>query len=179
MLLSHTDLRLQLETLRLYYPLVTFMKSTGSSPRTITYRSKQLHLPADTVILPNLLGLQCHPRYWGSDSLDWRPSRWIIQSPGPKSDALAEELWTPPEGSFLPWSSGPRGCSGKDFSKIEFVSTMAGLFYNHRVEAVAELGETQQQAEARVQSLVDDSAMVLLMQMMKPEKAALRWTRNE
>ncbi|CAD6443771.1 1454450c-9878-426c-ac12-0571a921e259-CDS [Sclerotinia trifoliorum] len=72
------------ETLRLYHPLLTFTKSTGNLPRTVTYHSNQLYLPPDTIILPNLLGIKCHPRYWGSDRLLWRPSRWIEESTNPK-----------------------------------------------------------------------------------------------
>ncbi|TGO22444.1 hypothetical protein BPAE_0168g00150 [Botrytis paeoniae] len=91
----------ELETLRLYHPLVTFMKSTGNLPRTITYASKELHLPPNTMILPNLLGIQSHTRYWGSDRLLWRPSRWIISSSN-KNGESTEELWTPPKGSYMP-----------------------------------------------------------------------------
>ncbi|APA11370.1 hypothetical protein SS1G_11620 [Sclerotinia sclerotiorum 1980 UF-70] len=63
--IGHTEP--QFETLRLYHPLLIFTKSTGNLPRTVTYRSNQLYLPPDTIILPNLLGIQFHPRYWGSD----------------------------------------------------------------------------------------------------------------
>ncbi|KAJ8069483.1 hypothetical protein OCU04_003136 [Sclerotinia nivalis] len=167
-----------LETLRLYHPLLTFTKSTGSLPRTLTYRSNQIHLPPDTMILTNLLGIQCHPRYWGSDRLLWRPSRWIENSPNHQSGGITEGLRTPPRGSFMPWSDGPRGCPGKKFGQVEFVAAMVGLFQNHRAEIVREAGEAQEATEKRVQGLVDDSAMVLLLQMMKPEKAGLRWVRK-
>ncbi|KAK6594955.1 cytochrome P450 [Botrytis cinerea] len=143
-----------LETLRLYYPLLTFTKSTGNAPRTIKYGSKDLHLPPNTMILPNLLGIQSHPRYWGSDRLLWRPSRWTISS-SYQNDGLTEELWTAPKGSYMPWSEGPEG-----------------------VRIVKEDGENQEEAEKRVKALLDDSAMVLLLQLMKPEKAGLRWVRK-
>ncbi|EMR85189.1 putative cytochrome p450 protein [Botrytis cinerea BcDW1] len=166
-----------LETLRLYYPLLTFTKSTGNAPRTIKYGSKDLHLPPNTMILPNLLGIQSHPRYWGSDRLLWRPSRWTISS-SYQNDGLTEKLWTAPKGSYMPWSEGPRGCPGKKFSQVEFVAAMAGLFHRHRVEIVKEDGENQEEAEKRVKALLDDSAMVLLLQLMKSEKVGLRWVRK-
>ncbi|TEY71421.1 hypothetical protein BOTCAL_0093g00150 [Botryotinia calthae] len=166
-----------LETLRLYHPLLTFTKSTGNAPRTIKFGSKDLHLPPNTMILPNLLGIQSHPRYWGSDRLLWRPSRWIISSSN-QNDGLTEELLTAPRGSYMPWSEGPRGCPGKKFGQVEFVAAMAGLFHRHRVEIMKEDGENQEEAEKRVKALVDDSAMVLLLQMMKPEKAGLRWVKK-
>lgn len=78
----------------------------------------------------------------------------------------------------MPWSEGPRGCSGKKFSQVEFVAAMAGLFHRHRVEIVKEDGENQEEAEKRVKELLDDSAMVLLLQLMKPEKVGLRWVRK-
>ncbi|KAF7929751.1 hypothetical protein EAE99_004655 [Botrytis elliptica] len=166
-----------LETLRLYHPLVTFTKSTGNFPRTVTCGSKELNLPPNTMILPNLLGIQAHPRYWGPGRLLWPPSRWIISSSNQNGE-LTEELWTPPKGSYMPWSEGPRGCPRKKFGQVEFVAAMAGLFHRHRVEIVKEGGENQEEAEKRVKTLVDDSAMVLLLQMMHPEKAGLRWVRK-
>ncbi|KAF7871970.1 uncharacterized protein EAF02_009075 [Botrytis sinoallii] len=166
-----------LETLRLYHPLVTFTKSTGNFPTTVTYDSKELNLPPNIMILPNLLGIQAHPRYWGPDRLLWGPFRWIIASSNQNGE-LTEELWTPPKGSYMPWSEGPRGCPGKKFGQVEFVAAMAGLFYRHRVEIVKEGGENQEEAEKRVKAFVDDSAMVLLLQMMHPEKAGLRWVRK-
>lgn len=78
----------------------------------------------------------------------------------------------------MPWSEGPRGCSGKKFSQVEFVAAMEGLFHRHRVEIVKEDGENQEEAEKRVKALLDDSAMVLLLQLMKPEKVGLRWVRK-
>ncbi|KAF7900088.1 hypothetical protein EAF00_004424 [Botryotinia globosa] len=101
-----------LETLRIYHPLVTFTKSTGNSTRTIKYASKELHLPPNTMISPNLLGIRSYPRYWGPDRLLWLPSRWIISSSNQNGE-LTEELWKPPKGSYMPWSEGPRGCPGK------------------------------------------------------------------
>ncbi|KAF7955583.1 hypothetical protein EAE96_004509 [Botrytis aclada] len=167
-----------LETLRLYHPPLTFTKPIGSSPRTITYASKELHLPPNTMILPNLLGIQSYPRNWGSDRLLWRPSRWIISSSN-QNGGLTEELWTPPKGSYMPWSEGPRGCPGKKFGQVEFVAAMAVLCHENRVEIVKEDGENQDEAEKRVKTLVNYSAMVLLLQMMNPEKAGLRWVRKE
>ncbi|TGO36006.1 hypothetical protein BHYA_0138g00190 [Botrytis hyacinthi] len=166
-----------LETLRLYHPLVTFTKSTGNLPRTITYGSKELHLPPNTMIMPSILDIQSHPHYRGADRLLWRPSRWIISSSN-RNGELTKELWTPPKGSYMPWSEGPRGCPGKKFGQVEFVAAMAGLFHGHRVEIVKEGGENQREAEKRVKGLVDHSVMVLLLQMMNPEKAGLRWVRK-
>ncbi|TGO57944.1 hypothetical protein BCON_0060g00180 [Botryotinia convoluta] len=54
----------------------------------------------------------------------------------------------------------------------------ASRMFGHRVEIVKEDGENQEEAEKRLKTLVDDSAMVLLLQMMNPEKAGLRWVSN-
>ncbi|TGO55905.1 hypothetical protein BOTNAR_0235g00170 [Botryotinia narcissicola] len=91
---------------------------------------------------------------------------------------LRDEIWTPSKASYMPWSEGPRGCPGKKIGQVEFVAAMAGLFHKHRVEVVKEIGENQREAEKRVKTLVDDSAMVLLLQMMNPEKAGLRWVKK-
>jgi hypothetical protein len=66
----------------------------------------ELHLPPNTVVIPSLLAIQSDQRYWGSDSLIWRPQRWLSppKDPLPASNELSEEFWTPVHGSYYPWS---------------------------------------------------------------------------
>lgn len=89
-----------------------------------------------------------------------------------------EVLYTPPKGAYLPWSDGPRGCPGKKFAHVETVGALAGLFRDHRVEPVPEDGEDMGMARKRTMDVVNDSGMVLLLQMLKPERAGLRWVKR-
>lgn len=63
----------------------------------------------------DVTALNTLPEYWGSDSLVWRPDRWI------ETDSGSEQLYQPPPGVFLAWASGPRVCPGKKFAQVEFV----------------------------------------------------------
>lgn len=79
------------ETLRLY-TIVPAIKWTGDRATTLTVGDKTLNLPAKTIILPSYCSIHTDPRYWGSDSLTWRPSRWIGLVQWPPSWATMK--WT-------------------------------------------------------------------------------------
>ena len=135
------------------------------------------------MLIPSHVAVHTHPRYWGEDRLEWRPSRWIKSDRAPaKADKASPEdetLTTAQKGSFIAWSEGIRNCPGKKFSQVEFVAAMATLFHQHRVEPVPQANEDIQMARKRVVKLVEeDTGQVLLLKMLHPERAVLRWTRR-
>ena len=140
------------------------------------------------MILPNYSALHTHPRFWGDNSLDFEPSRWIISDPNldgqmATADAVhrAEKFKELPKSNspFVGWSGGARNCPGRKFSQVEFVGVLAGLFRSFRVKPVPEAGENDAMARARLlKQIQNDSGMKLLLQMLHPEKAVLQWTRR-
>lgn len=72
-------------------------------------------LPENTLVVANLNALLTHPKYSGEDSLNWRPSRWILDSSDDMRFALKtrlaqEMLLIPKNGtkfseSFLPFGA--------------------------------------------------------------------------
>ena len=52
---------------------------------------------------------------------------------------------------------------------------MAALFHSRRVRPVRRSGESEEDARRRVMGVVDDCEMVLLLQMVRPERVALEW----
>ena len=57
---------------------------------------------------------------------------------------------------------------------------MAGLFREARVKPVLEPGEHEEMARRRIALLVErESGMVLLLQILRPEKAGLVWERRK
>ncbi|KAI1401991.1 putative cytochrome P450 [Hypoxylon fuscum] len=174
------------ETIRLYTP-VPVTKWTKDKTQTLNIGDKTLVLPPNTMMCLAYSCLQTDPRWWGSDSLAWRPSRFInstaseLESPTPEGEASIEdeEFLQPRRGTFVGWSEGARDCPGRKFSQVEFVATIASLFRDWRVDPLIFKGETIETARERVLDLIKtDSAMVLLQQMLHPEKAPLVWSRR-
>lgn len=147
--------------------------------------NKTINIPSDTLVVPNLQALHTYPRYWGTDSLTWRPSRWILPdstfqtAEGTVPTQLPnEKLLMPEKGTFIPWSEGARNCPGKKFAQVEFVATMATLFRNYRVQPVVNQGETLDGARKRVLDVVKDSSVQLLLQMRDSGSVAVTWSRR-
>ena len=76
---------LQYEALRLYPQVLSIPKRTWDTPETLDLDGRSITIPPQTYVLPNVVALQSHPDYWGSDSLTWRPSRWM-DSPVPSAN---------------------------------------------------------------------------------------------
>jgi cytochrome P450 len=166
-----------LETLRLYTP-VPIAKSTGKQAQLLRVGERNITVPANTLVIPNHIALHTHPKYWGGDSLEWRPSRWIASNASDEPFKY-ESVISPQRGSFIAWSEGVRVCPGKKFSQVEFVASKAGLFRDWRVEPVPEKGGGLTMARKRVTELVEkDTEQVLLLQMLHPEKALLVWKKR-
>lgn len=171
------------ETLRLYTPVPTSKIVSGHEPQPLIVAGKTLMLAPGTMIVPSYASLQTDPKYWGEDSLEWRPSRFIKASPSGSLDD--EEFITPARGTFLAWSWGARDCVGRKFSQVEFVAVMATLFRKHRVHPVMRgttisrretVEGTREGTRKRVLDQIEkDSAPVLLLQMLHPEKIHLVW----
>jgi len=164
-----------LETLRLYTPVpVAKWTAGGTAPLDIA-PGKTIVVPPNTMVIPSYAAVHTEPRYWGSDPLVWRPSRWIQGAAAPGQ----EDLISPRKGTFLGWSEGARDCPARKFSQVEFVATVATLLRDWRVDPVPLGGESLDGARRRVLDLIkEDSGPVLLLQMLHPERASLAWKRR-
>lgn len=107
---------------------------------------------------------------WGDDADRFKPSRWI-DSTG--------QIVTPPRGTFLPWSAGPRVCPGMKMAQVEFVATFATLFRSARCEILRKGEETELQAKKRLEDLMADSLLRLTLQMKNPDEVKLRWIEDD
>ncbi|KAI0841159.1 cytochrome P450 [Hypoxylon sp. FL0890] len=169
------------ETIRLY-TVVPPIKWTDSQAQSLTINNKTIIIPPNSMVAPSYGSVQTDPRFWGPDSLTWKPSRWIKPSAGSHADVLSkpgEDFNMPVRGAFIGWSDGVRDCPGRKFSQVEFVATMASLFLDWRVEPVVAKNETLERAQQRVEDLIrTDSGFVLLLQMLHPERAPLVWKRR-
>ncbi|CAG9984165.1 unnamed protein product, partial [Clonostachys byssicola] len=173
----HRCMATLLETARLFTP-VPIVKSTGKQATSLKVGDKIIAVPADTHVILNYAALHTLPRIWGEDSLAWRPARWIQGSPNGEFD-MEQVVW-PQRGAFIAWSEGQRSCPGRKFSQVEFVGTMAALFKDWRVEPLTMAGESIEAARQRLMHQIStDSAQILLLQMLHPEKAPLVWKKRD
>lgn len=122
------------------------------------------------MVFPNVVALQSDPEYWGADSLEWKPARWIDSS-NVEND---EVMRTPTKGAFIPWGDGPRICPGRKFSQVEFVAVVASMLWRHRIEVVPEEGEGFTEAKARILDVMNDTAEGVTLFMRNPEKVRVR-----
>ncbi|KAK7426122.1 hypothetical protein QQZ08_007432 [Neonectria magnoliae] len=89
----------QLETLRLFNPLVGAMKNANkTTPAQLPLNNgRPITLPAGTPIYFNFNGLHTHPKHWGPDAEEWRPSHWITTDKNCEEQQMVLE-----KGSFIP-----------------------------------------------------------------------------
>ncbi|TLD09466.1 hypothetical protein PspLS_12014 [Pyricularia sp. CBS 133598] len=166
-----------LETLRLFpaAPLIlrqTIVDQTISLPGS---PSIQTPLKAPFMVQVNTVALHADPEVWGPDALEFNPGRWLRPDPETLGGHV---VMTPPKGTFIPWSIGPRTCPGQKMSQVEFVSVIMTLFGRCNVEPIPKDGESLEQARKRVLALTQDSQSGLTLQMNKPRDIGLKWTRR-
>lgn len=121
----------------------------------------------------NTMALHTLPSIWGPDSLEFKPSRWL------DPNAPEPVLITPPHGTYIPWSIGPRSCPGMKMSQVEFVSVMATLFRRCNARPVRKEGESEEQARQRLMDLMQDSQNVLTLRMTRQDEVGIEWVERK
>ncbi|SPO01746.1 related to cytochrome P450 3A7 [Cephalotrichum gorgonifer] len=160
------------ETLRLFGAARAVPKAT-ITPQTLTVDGVAHIIPENTFVAVNLGGLHTSSTSWGSNALEWLPSRWITE------DETGSEVFAPtPRGAFLPWAAGPRVCPGKKFSQVEFVAVLACLLKEYRVEPVAGEGVSDEDAASRLMGEAMLSSFNFLLKVKNPEKIRIRCVRK-
>jgi len=147
---------------------------TNAEPRILKIAGTEYLIPADTFLHINFPCLHTNPAQWGSDSLQWKPQRWI------GTDAEGREtLIGPPDGApYIAWSAGPRVCPGKKFSQVEFAAGLATILQSWKVKPVAKAGESLAQVRERLVGVVENSKFSLFTKIANPNAAALSLERR-
>jgi cytochrome P450 len=88
------------------------------------------HIPAGTTVGVPIYAIHHNETYF-PDSFSYIPERWI---PGPESSATAGFLVTPTsvevaKSGFHAFSSGPRGCVGKNMAYMELYTAVARVMF--------------------------------------------------
>lgn len=152
--------------------MTSIPKTTGPTSSLVILDGKEYILPPRARVYVNIPALHVHPDHWGSESLSWRPSRWI------ECNSNEEQMRAPVKGAFAPWGDGPRVCPGRKFAQVEFVATIAAIFSEYRVEVVPQDGESFEEAREKAWQVVQDSYVALTLTMSNPEAVSLRLVKR-
>lgn len=111
--------------------------STNSSglPRVVTpgdgVRICGHHFPAGTVLSVPAYTLHHSHEIWGPDADDFRPDRW---------DSITETQ----KQAFIPFSVGPRACTGRNVAEMQLALTAALIFRRYDFELYEKDLETRE-----------------------------------
>jgi len=166
---------IQLEVLRLFPPIVEFLK-TPNGLQSFTYNGSSISVPPDTAVQINVVFVQRDPDVWGADAQIWNPHRWI-KEPGyvpPKNSTNQSkdhaDMLCPPRGSMMVFSDGARSCLGRKFALVELCAVIATALRNHRIELVIEKGSNLEDAKKEAWRRLNDQTIVLAMRMKNDVK---------
>ena len=129
------------ETMRVYPALPFLLRTTGKTARALTVDEQSHLIPPETLIWVNIGATHNNPRVWkGNKPVPWEhppfplsnfdPSRWL--------DEKGEMRSSHPDGTYIPFSTGPRGCIGSRFALVEMCAVLARVFKEFSVELAAE-----------------------------------------
>jgi cytochrome P450 len=178
---NHPLTQPQLETLRLYPPIINLFKST-QAPQTLTYRSQPLPLPPYTTIFLEAVSLHRNPKYWSPSPDLFLPSRWLKDPTyTPPPNTLSESpahanLLCPQKGSYIPFGAGMRSCLGKKFAQVEFCTIVAVLLKGYSVELVDDGGKGWEEKRREALECLDRRQTIIALRMLG--KVKVRFVRR-
>lgn len=157
------------ENLRLWGAVQGLPRYTGSETQMLDIAGNSYSIPPHTHVTLNFNAAHCDSGVWGSDAMDFRPSRWITHDAGGH-----ETLSAPPDGAgFMPWSWGPRVCPGKKFSQVEYVAAVGMIVSKYRVQPARRGEESVMQATQRLLETMQDSYFNLSPKIRRPDDAGM------
>lgn len=83
----------------------------------------------------------------------------------------------PSHGAYIPWSEGNRVCPGKKFAQVEHVAVMIAMFRDHCAAPMRHEGGSPEAARERAVITLQDTGMLLLLQILHLERTPLVWQK--
>ncbi|CCL99522.1 uncharacterized protein FIBRA_01540 [Fibroporia radiculosa] len=120
------------ETLRLYPPVAMVTRVARedtvlplSAPIIGTNGSEmyEIPIPKGTDVIIGCLGSNIQHDFWGQDSLEWKPERWLSPLPETVTDASIPGVYS----NLMTFIGGKRGCIGFKFAELEIKMVLAIL----------------------------------------------------
>ncbi|KAF3915816.1 hypothetical protein ABW21_db0205335 [Orbilia brochopaga] len=146
------------EELRMVPPVVGIPKKVSPhQDQVVMVDGKQTIWPKGAVVSLSAYAIHRNPKYWPStgeskvtdakdDLEDFIPKRWLAENRvEAQQEAKGEDeelpmgkdtghLYTPPKGSYIPFSDGARSCLGKRFAQVEIMVLLSMIFQKYSVE---------------------------------------------
>ncbi|RDW70425.1 hypothetical protein BP5796_08822 [Coleophoma crateriformis] len=204
------------EELRLIPPTITVPKmvNPASFAQTLVVDEREVQIPGGTMIRLCIPSVHQNPKFWPRSSVSngdhsnktsngkasqeaqredlasFRPDRWIASPSSPSSPGSTESLYTPPKGSYIPFSDGQRACLGRRFAQVEILACLAVILSQYSVELCPSIApgeiEGEGETEGRRIAAVDDAWRVLRTDLtlvitvqLKGKGIPLRFVRRE
>ncbi|KAJ3511914.1 hypothetical protein NLJ89_g3825 [Agrocybe chaxingu] len=101
----------------LVLPLATPVKGIDGSDM------HEVLVPNGTTIFVSITSSNTNPRFWGPDSYEWKPERWLQQLPDTVTSARIPGVYS----HLLTFFAGGRSCIGFKFSQLEMKVALALL----------------------------------------------------
>ncbi|KAJ5624107.1 hypothetical protein N7510_000416 [Penicillium lagena] len=160
-------LAVMFETLRHFTPVLHSTRAVSETQTLVDADGTQHIITPPMDVFVSQQSIHYNPNIWGADVEEFKPTRWLDNS---------GNTITPPKGTFIPWSGGPRVCPGMKMSQVEFVAAMAVLFRSGRCEPVTEGGMSLEESRKALHGvLYHDSISKITMQVKNPTKVKLAW----
>lgn len=143
---------------------------------TLNYEGRSINIRATQVII-DITGAQRDSRYYGPDADQFDPIRWDASN---QDSFLAKNkgrnglmgvgleyptIHKPERGAFIGFSDGARGCLGRKFGQVEFVSIVSVILRDYRVELDVLDGETKDMAVARAWEAIERSRATIALRV--------------
>ncbi len=157
------------EQLRLFPPVILLPKVVATGDQTVTVDGRTVVVPNDTFVHLPTCALHRNPRYWphqasnrtgkSHDLDDYRPERWLVRDKkapngigkedikdgtAPAKVTQNQTMYSPPHGSFIPFSEGQRGCLGRRFALVEMTAALTSIFRHYSVELATDEWATEE-----------------------------------
>ncbi|TGO80900.1 hypothetical protein BPOR_1551g00010 [Botrytis porri] len=163
----------------LFPPIMALPKGSNDNPQVLRVEDRTIVIPPRTGVMPSILGLEMHPKYW-DDPLIWNSSRWIESSSDLSSQTIllgTEKIITPAGSTFFPRSDGPQNCPGQKFSQVEFATVLTVLLRDHKVSVVQNDNESPWKAQERALAVTQNCNLELLLRMRDADQVRLIWKK--
>ncbi|KAF2869391.1 cytochrome P450 [Massariosphaeria phaeospora] len=90
------------------------------------------HFAPGTVLSVPAYTMHHSPAIWGADAGAFRPERWL--DPHGNGTAKADGVSAAQKAAFIPFSTGPRACVGRNLAEMELALIVATVFRRYEFE---------------------------------------------